>query len=117
MDSVFVRNLTLSTIIGVYTEERAKPQRVIVSFELFADTRAAALSDNLEDALDYGEAASRVAEFVRGSRFELIEALAEGIATLLLDGYPATRAIVEVLKPGAVAEAQSVGVKIERSQA
>ena len=116
MDSVFVRNLTLSTIIGVYTEERAKPQRVIVSFELFADTRAAALSDNLEDALDYGKAARQAADFVRGSRFELIEALAEGIATLLLDEYPATRAIVEVLKPGAVTEAETVGVKIERSR-
>ncbi len=117
MDSVFVRNLTVSTIVGVYPEERTRPQRVIVSFELLADTRAAAQSDDLEDALDYGEAASRVAEFVRGSRFELIEALADGIAALLLEGYPAARVVVEVLKPGAVTDAETVGVKIERSRA
>ncbi len=117
MDSVFVRNLTVSTIVGVYPEERTRPHRVIVSFELFADTRAAAQSDDLEDALDYGEAASRVAEFVRGSRFELIEALADGIAALLLEGYPAARVVVEVLKPGAVTDAETVGVKIERSRA
>jgi dihydroneopterin aldolase len=117
VDSVFVRNLTLATIVGVYPEERTGPRRVIVSFELFADTRAAARSDDLEDALDYGEAARRVAEFVRASRFELIEALADGIAALLLDGYPAARVVVEVLKPGAVADAETVGVKIERSRA
>jgi dihydroneopterin aldolase len=116
VDSVFVSNLTLATIVGVYPEERTKPQRVIVSFELFADTRAAAASDDLRDALDYGDAARRVAEFVRGSRFELIEALAAGIATLLLDGYPAARVLVEVLKPGAVADAETVGVRIERSR-
>ncbi|NIP15262.1 MAG: dihydroneopterin aldolase [Pseudomonadales bacterium] len=116
MDSVFVRSLTVSTIVGVYPEERTSPQRVIVSFELFADTRAPARSDDISDALDYGEAAQQVAEFVRASRYELIEALADGIASLLLDGYTATKVVVEVLKPGALADAQTVGVRIERSR-
>lgn len=116
MDSVFVRNLTVSTIVGVYPEERTSPQRVVVSFELVADTRAAAESDDLSQALDYGEAAQAVAEFVRASRFLLIEALADGIATLLLERYQAVRVVVEVLKPQAITEAETVGVRIERSR-
>ena len=58
-----------------------------------------------------------MAELVRASRFELIETLAGHIAALLLDAYPAARVAVEVLKPGAVADAETVGVKIERSRA
>ncbi len=79
-----------------------------------ADTSRAALSDDLGQALDYAAAAERVAALTRESRFQLVETLAEHIAQLLLREFPIRRVRVEVEKPQAVAEAESVGVSIER---
>ena len=115
MDAVFVKNLAVETIIGILPHERTKPQRVLISFELQAGTSTAALSDDIADALDYAGASKRILEMVRGSRFQLIETLAERIARLLLDTYPVNAVVVEVRKPAALDDADTVGVRIERS--
>ena len=77
----------------------------------------AAREDAIDDALDYARAAERVAALTREGKFQLAETLAEHIAALLLREFPIQRVRVEVEKPEAVAEADSVGVSIERRQA
>lgn len=78
------------------------------------DTRAAAGSDSIDQALDYAAAAERVAALTREGRFQLAETLAEHIAQLLLREFPVQRVRVEVEKPEALSAADSVGVSIER---
>jgi dihydroneopterin aldolase len=116
MDAVYVTNLDLQTIIGVNPEERTTPQQVLISFTLLGDIRPAAAADDIGDAVDYDDAALRITELVSASRFQLIETMAEQIAMLLLAEYPVDSVAVEVRKPAALANAETVGVRIERSR-
>jgi dihydroneopterin aldolase len=90
---------------------------VKISFAMATDTRAAAREDAIEHALDYALASERVAALTREGRFQLAETLAEHIAALLLREFSIQRVRVEVEKPQAVADADSVGVSIERRRA
>lgn len=114
MDTVFVRSLTVDAILGIHPRERDNTQPVRISFAMATDTRSAARSDDIADALDYAAAAERVAALTREGRFHLAETLAEHIAQLLLHEFPIQRVRVEVEKPEALADADSVGVSIER---
>ena len=117
MDTVFVRSLTLDAILGVHPHERETPQRVRISFALATDASRAARDDDLAQAVDYSAAVRRVAALTIEGRFKLVETLAEHIAQLLLHEFPVQRVRVEVEKPDAIAEADSVGVTIERRKA
>ncbi|MFU8817434.1 MAG: dihydroneopterin aldolase [Pseudomonadales bacterium] len=114
MDTVFVRGLTVEAILGIHPWERENPQPVRISFAMTADVRHAAREDRIDDALDYAAASARVAALTREGKFQLVETLAEHIAQLLLQEFSVLRVRVEVEKPAAIAEADSVGVSIER---
>lgn len=115
MDSVFVRNLVVTAIIGIHPEERVTPQPVRISFELATDGRAAAASDDIRAALDYQRAAETVRNITLSGGFQLVETLAERIAERLLRDYPAAASIrVQVEKTSALADAESVGIAIKR---
>jgi len=109
-----VRGLIVDAIIGIHPWERENLQPVKISFAMATDTRGAAREDAIEQALDYGVASERVAALTREGQFQLVETLAEHIAALLLREFPIQRVRVEVEKPDAVADADSVGVSIER---
>lgn len=115
MDSVFVRNLVVTAIIGIHPEERVTPQPVRISFELATDGRAAAANDDIRAALDYQRAAQTVRDITLSAGFQLVETLAERIAERLLSDYPAAASVrVQVEKTAALADAESVGVAITR---
>lgn len=114
MDTVFVRSLTIDAILGVRPEERDNPQPVRISFAMATDAARAAREDDLDQAVDYDAAARRVAALAVEGRFKLVETLAEHVAQLLLHEFPIQRVRVEIEKPQAIAEADSVGVSIER---
>ncbi|MCZ6617900.1 MAG: dihydroneopterin aldolase [Gammaproteobacteria bacterium] len=113
-DSLFIQNLAVETFIGIHPWERTTPQNVLISLELETKTATAAAHDDIGNALNYEVLAQRVTEFVAQAEFQLIETLAEGIAALVLDDLPVTRISVEVRKPGAIANAETVGVRIQR---
>lgn len=114
MDIIFVRDLKIDTVIGVYDWERDIRQQLSFDLEMAADIGPAAASDNVADALDYSAVAARLTEFVRTSEFQLIEALAERCAQLVLKEFGVPWLRLRVVKPGAVAAAREVGVLIER---
>jgi D-erythro-7,8-dihydroneopterin triphosphate epimerase len=114
VDRVLISDLAVRCIIGVNDEERTQKQEVLINLTLFTDTRAAASSDRLEEALDYREVRDRVVEMVEKSEYYLLEALAEEIARVCLEQRGVTKAQVRVDKPGALRMARSVGVEIER---
>lgn len=114
MDIIFLRELQVSAIIGIYDWERATPQTVSIDLEMATDNRAAAATDQIEQALNYKSVAKRISAFTEASQFQLVETLAERIAAILLEEFEIPWARVTVSKPGAIRGARDVGVRIER---
>lgn len=116
MDIVFVKQLAVDTVIGVYAWEKTIQQRLMFDLELITDIRAAASADDIRQTLDYAVVCERVSTLVQSAPVELIETLAERIAAMLLSEFATTQVMVQVDKPGAVPAAQTVGVRIVRSR-
>ena len=114
MDTVHIRGLRAEAVIGVYDWERDIRQELVLDRELASDNRAAAATDSIEDAVDYAAISQRVLAYVQNSEFQLIETLAEHLAALVLSEFSVSWLRLRLDKPGAVAEAESVGVEIER---
>ena len=114
MDTVFLQQLQMDAVIGVHDWEREIRQTIVLDLEMASNIRRAAQSDSIADALDYHAVAERLTEFVRHSSFQLLESLAEACARILLQEFGVPWLRLTVYKPGAVGNAQSVGVTIER---
>jgi dihydroneopterin aldolase len=115
-DIVFIRGLRLPTTIGVYGWEREVRQELLLDLEMAWDTAPAGASDDVNDALDYSAVSQRLREFAAQSSFQLIEKMAAEIAALLLGEFGVAWLRLRLCKPGAVTEADDVGVLIERGQ-
>ena len=115
MDIIYLHDLRIDTVIGVFDWERRVRQTVIIDLDMAADIRHAAASDNIEDTLNYKAVSKRLIEFVGTTRFKLVETLAEKIAEILLAEFKLRWVRVRVNKKGAVRGASDVGVIIERS--
>ena len=114
MDIVFIRELRADTVIGVYDWERSIRQTLVLDLELASDNRAAAVTDGIAEAVDYDAISKRVLAYVQASEFQLIETLAERVAEIVLTEFNIPWLRLKLGKPGAVAEADDVGVIIER---
>jgi 7,8-dihydroneopterin aldolase/epimerase/oxygenase len=116
MDKIFIHALKTEAIIGIFDWERQVKQTVIVDIEIGADVAKAALSDSIDDTLNYKRIAKRVLAFVEESKFHLVETLAERIAMLLLEDFGIAWVHISLSKPGAVRSSRDVGVTIERTR-
>jgi len=116
MDKIFITALKTEAIIGIFDWERQVKQTVIVDIEISADIAKAALSDSINDTLNYKRIAKRVLAFVEESKFHLVETLAQHIAMLLLDEFGVARVSLSLSKPGAIRSSRDVGVKLERDR-
>ena len=85
MDIIFLRNLKIDTVIGIYDWERRIKQTVILDLEMATDIKKAAKSDDIADTLDYKAIAKRVISFVEESEYKLVETLAERIAEIIVN--------------------------------
>ncbi|CFX10868.1 Dihydroneopterin aldolase [Syntrophomonas zehnderi OL-4] len=101
MDKIMARGLTFSGCHGVLPEEKTKPQTFIVDLDLFLDLKPAGISDNLQDTVSYAEVFAQVRQIVEDESYNLLEALAENIATALIMRHPLTGVEVTVYKPDA----------------
>jgi dihydroneopterin aldolase len=117
MDKIFIHALKSEAIIGIYDWERQVKQTVLVDIEISADIRKAALSDSIEDTLNYKRVAKRALAFVEGSQFHLVETLAEHLAMLILEEFGVGWVRIALSKPGAVRGSRDVGVVLERDRA
>ncbi len=116
MDIVFISDLDIDTVIGIYDWEREIRQTVRLNIEMNADVRKAALADRIEDTLDYKAVSKRLIGFVEKSEFGLVETLAERCTEILLKEFPVQWVRLRLDKPGAVRGARSVGILIERGR-
>ena len=114
MDIIFLRNLKIDTVIGIYDWERRIKQTVILDLEMATDIKKAAKSDDIADTLDYKAIAKRVISFVEESEYKLVETLAERIAEIIVNEFKVPWVKLSLNKIGAIRGAIDVGVIIER---
>jgi len=114
MDIVFISDLRIDTLIGIYGWERRIRQTISLDLEMGADIRKAAATDAIEDTLNYKAVAKRLIDFVGNSEYQLVETLAEEIAAIVLHEFAVPWLKLTVHKPGAVRGSRDVGVVIER---
>ncbi len=101
-DEIILKDLEVSACHGVNAEEKVKPQRFLISVTVYADIRAAAKSDNVDDTVSYSAVKKVVKSFVEENCFDLIETLAAGIAKLVLRKFSLAKGVsAEVKKPDA----------------
>jgi dihydroneopterin aldolase len=117
MDKIFIHALKTEAIVGIFDWERQVKQTVILDIELSADIRKAALTDSIDDTLNYKRVAKQVLAFVEESRFHLVETLAEHVAMLILEEFAVAWVRVSLSKPGAIRSSRDVGVMLERAVA
>ena len=115
MDKVFIKGLEVEGIIGIFQWEREVRQIISVDIEMDFDNKNAAKSDSIEDALNYKLVGKRIISFIKDSKFQLVETLAENISKNILQEFPVTHVRVTLSKPGALRGSDSVGISIKRS--
>lgn len=115
-DIIFLNDLRVQTVIGIWDWERAIKQTVGIDLEMATDIRKAASSDSIQDTLDYKNVAKRIIEFVESSSFQLVETLAERIAGIIIDEFDVPWVKVRLSKPGAIRGSKEVGILIERNR-
>jgi len=117
MDIIFISDLRIETIIGIYDWERKVKQTVSLDLEMATDIRAAAATDSIEDTLNYKAVAKRLIAFVGDSEYQLVETLAEKIAEIVVDEFNVSWLRLKLHKPGALRGSRDVGILIERGNA
>jgi len=116
MDIVYLRDLRIDTIIGIYGWERRTRQTIILDLEMSADIARAAATDHIDDTLNYKAVAKRLVEFVGSSEFQLVETLAERCTEIIRKEFGVRWVRLVLNKKGAVRGATDVGVIIERGE-
>ena len=115
MDIIFIEELRAETWIGIYPREKAMPQTVEISLQIGVSTASAGASDDIRDTVDYSVVVERLRSDLAASHFNLLEKLAEHVATYLLENFAAQWVRVSVAKLGMLPGVKRVGVIIERS--
>ena len=116
MDIIFLRDLKITTLIGVYEWEKRVPQTLQVDLEIALPNSRACQSDNIDDALDYSEIVRHLQKVLTSRHFNLLEALSEHIARIILNDFNAPWVKVSVAKLQAIPGSRMVGICIERGQ-
>ncbi|WAH35847.1 dihydroneopterin aldolase [Alicyclobacillus dauci] len=119
MDEIVLTGMQFFGYHGVMPEENVTGGRFVVNARLECDLREAGETDDVSTTVDYGQVYEVVKEVVEGEPKKLIEAVAESIATRLLNKFARVQTVnVEVEKPGAPIPGVfgQVSVKIRRSR-
>jgi dihydroneopterin aldolase len=113
-DKITIEDLEVHFRVGVSDHERSQPQRLLVTVELYLDSRAAAETDQLRDTVDYFAVSRRVLALGEGRTWQLIEKLASDVARLVMVEFHVRQVRVKV-KKFIVPETRYVSVEIERT--
>jgi len=117
MDIIYLSDLKIETIIGIYDWERETKQTIAIDLEMATDIRKAAAHDHIDFTLNYKEVAKRLISYVETSEFQLVETLSEKIAEIVLNEFDVNWLRLKLSKPGAIRGAKDVGIIIERRKA
>ena len=114
MDIVFIEDLRIDAVIGIYDWERRVRQTLSFDIEMAFDNTVPAASDDIAHTLNYKDVSKRLIDFVSESSFGLVETLAERCAAIIREEFGVAWVRLKLSKPGAVRGSKAVGVRIER---
>ena len=97
-DEIHIEQLEVSARIGVPEQERANPQRLIVSISFWPYQQIRDVTDNIDQTVNYSVVAEETKSFVQGQSVNLIETLADRLAAYLLKAFPIHKVTVELRK-------------------
>tara|TARA_E500000331_G_scaffold353735_1_gene405151 strand:- start:121122 stop:121514 length:393 start_codon:yes stop_codon:yes gene_type:complete len=115
MDKVFIEDLEVEAIIGIWDREKKTKQKIRLDIEMSIDAKSASIKDTIDFTLNYQEVAERVSSFTAESRFNLVETLAEKICKLIIEEFLVKWVKVKVSKIKVVKSSSFVGVTIQRT--
>lgn len=115
MSRIIIADLEVSWCVGVPDEERAKPQRLLITIEMLLDFDAAVLSDRVERTINYQEVADEALNFGNSRSWRLIEKAAANLADRILDSYQPQAVTVEI-KKFVIPQAKYVSVAVDRTR-
>ena len=117
LDRIHIRDLSVSGILGINPDERIHRQEILINVTLFADTRPAAASDVISDAVNYRTVTKRLIAHVEQGEPMLVERLASELVAVCFDADVRIEKVeMTVEKPGALRHARSVGITILRTR-
>ena len=116
MDKIFITDLRVDTIVGIYDWERKIRQTVSFDLELSADIARAAASEDIADTLNYKTLSKAIEAFVAGSKFLLVETMAERVSELIREEFSVKWVKLTLHKTGALSNSRDVGIIIERGE-
>ena len=113
-DAIHIEQLEVFTVIGVLEHERKGLQRLMVSISFWPYEHAHDLADNIEKAVNYSAVAEETKRFAREQAVNLIETLADRLASHLLKTFPIQKVTIE-LRKFALQDAKYVSVTVTRT--
>ena len=114
MDTVFIEELRIDAVIGIYDWERRVRQTLSFDIEMAFDNTVPAADDDIGKTLNSKDVSKRLIGYVGESSFGLVETLAERCAAIIREEFGVSWVRLKLSKPGAVRGAKAVGVRIER---
>ena len=114
IDTLYINEMVVPCILGVFADERRKKQPVIITVALAIDTQKAGRTDNIHDTVDYHNLYEEIADIVGNSRFSLLEKLAQTVADICLKDKKVQEVVVKIEKPNAVKIGKSSAIEITR---
>lgn len=114
MDKIIINGLNVEAIVGLYSWERSARQKLLINIELKAHTQTAAASQDLKDTIDYAEVCACVEKWIIDGKFELLETLAETVATNIQKQFNVEWLSLGVFKQDVLTHVERVGIEIER---
>lgn len=114
MNTLFLHDIQLQAIVGVYDWERLQPQSLLLDLNLTLPNNQAGLTDDLANAVNYADLVERLRAFAEKSERRLIEALAEDLAEFLLQEYAVEKVRLRLIKQGILPKVGEVGIEIVR---
>ena len=115
MDTIFISDLRLDILVGVYDWERKVPQKIQLDIEIGLPARKSGDLD-LADTIDYAAVVSRIEESLAEKHVGLLENLAEQVAQMILREFKSPWVRVSVAKLAALKNVKRLGVTIERGK-
>lgn len=114
MDIIFINDLRVDTVIGVWEWERRIRQTLVMHVEMGVDISFAGETDDLSKTVDYKAVNDRVRSFTSKSEFKLVETLAEKISEIILKEFGVRWLKLTISKQGVLDDVKDVGIIIER---
>ena len=113
-DTIYIRDLRVETIIGIFGWEREVRQQISIDLDFEFDVSVPGKSDSIDDTLDYKKITKSLITFIESSEYKLIEALGEGMVDHLKSKFGIKKVKLRLSKPGALRFSKDVGIMIER---